>query len=208
MKYIQKHYQFIESIYWKDKEMPLLPWHERRFKETQMAHFGLIIYPSLKKIIEKNIPTDYDIFQVYKVRVVYSEKFIGIEFQPYQKKKIEKLYLVENNTIDYSYKYLNRTDLEKMKLPFQTNEEIIIVKEGLLTDTTFTNIALHNGKRWETPATPLFEGTQRSFLLEQNIIFPVDICVTDLNQYSRIRLFNAMVDWDEAWELPITDLQL
>lgn len=188
--------------------MPLLHWHELRFKETQMQHFGVIVYPSLKNFINRNIPEDWIEEQVYKVRVVYSEKYIAIEFQPYQKKKIERLYLVENNHIDYSFKYLNRQDLDNMKLPFDPNEEIVIVKDGLLTDTTFTNIALYNGLYWETPATPLLEGTQRANLLDQNTIKPSDINIQDLYKYSHIRLFNAMVDWDEAWELPITALTM
>ncbi|PZP40799.1 MAG: hypothetical protein DI598_19080, partial [Pseudopedobacter saltans] len=122
--------------------------------------------------------------------------------------QIEKLFLVKNDTIDYSFKYLDRTDLDKMKLPFDQNEEIIIIKEGLLTDTTFTNIAFYNGIRWETPESPLLEGTQRAFLLEQNIIHPATIHKNELGHYSTIRLFNAMVDWDDAWELPITSIQL
>ncbi|MFT4203013.1 MAG: hypothetical protein QM610_03785 [Chitinophagaceae bacterium] len=200
-------YQFIETIYFKDNEMPLRHWHEQRFAKTQIAHFGKLQYLSLSELIALKQPDDVLKNQVYKIRVVYSESNASITFQPYHKKEINHLHLVWNDTIDYSFKYLDRTALEQMKVPFENDAEIIIVKNGWLTDTTFTNIALFNGNEWHTPGTPLLEGTQRAFLLQQQTIIPALIHVNNLHHYTKIRLFNAMVCWEEAWELPIAALQ-
>lgn len=200
-------YQFIETIYCKNGEMPLLYWHEQRFTKTQMARFGKKIHLSLTELIALKYPETLLENQVYKIRVVYSEKDVSIEFQPYRKKEINSLYLVQNDTIDYSFKYLDRAEIEKMKVPFEQDEEIIIVRNGLLTDTSFTNIALFNGSEWHTPKFPLLEGTQRAFLLEQNTIRPIAITVDNLGQYASIRLFNAMVSWEDAWVLPISAIR-
>lgn len=201
-------YQFIETIYWRNDEMPLLYWHEQRFAKTQMAHFGKKIHLSLSELITLKSPRSLLHNQVYKIRVLYTENDVSIEFQPYQKKEINRLHVVGNDTIDYSFKYSDRASLEQMRIPFEQDEEIVIVKDGLLTDTSFTNIALFDGEKWQTPKMPLLEGTQRAFLLEQKTITPAPIAVDNLHRYTTIRLFNAMVSWDEAWELPITSLKL
>lgn len=201
-------YQFIETIYWKDGAMPLLHWHELRFSKTQMAHFGKKIHLSLSELIALKSPRTLLEDQVYKVRIVYSEKDISVAFEPYQKKTIHSLHLVQNDMIDYSFKYLDRSSLEQMKIPFDNEEEIIIVKNGLLTDTSFTNIALFNGRDWLTPKFPLLEGTRRAFLLGKKTIIPASVAIDDLHQYAKIRLFNAMVSWEEAWELSIASLKL
>lgn len=201
-------YQFIETIYYKDGEMPLLYWHEQRFTKTQMAHFGRKIHLELAPLIALKRPNELLDNQVYKVRVVYSENDISFEFLPYQKKKITELHLVQNDTMDYSFKYADRTSLDYMKRTFDTDAEIIIVQNGLLTDTTFTNIALYDGISWVTPKIPLLEGVQRSFLLDDATIKRADIHVDTLYQYSQVKLFNAMVDWDEAWTFPVNTIQI
>ena len=39
-------------------------------------------------------------------------------------------------------------------------DEILITRNGLLTDTSIANIALFNGKEWHTPKHPLLKGVQ------------------------------------------------
>jgi 4-amino-4-deoxychorismate lyase len=77
-------------------------------------------------------------------------------------------------------------------------DEAIIVQKGLLTDTTYTNIALWNGLKWLTPATPLLLGTRRAFLLDREIIKPRDILKGDILKFSKIKFINAMMTWDES----------
>ena len=61
-----------------------------------------------------------------------------------------------------------------------TYMEIIIIKNGLVIDTSFTNIAIHKDGKWLTPKHPLLLGTKRAALLEQGIIQEADITVDDL----------------------------
>lgn len=59
-------------------------------------------------------------------------------------------------------------------------DEIIIIKNGLVTDTSFTNIAIYKHGMWLTPKHPLLLGTKRAALLEKGIIQEADITVDDL----------------------------
>ena len=201
-------YRFIESIYYKDGEMPLIYWHELRFAKTQMSHFGEKVHLSLAEIIVLKKPDNLQKNQVYKIRIVYSDKDISVQFIPYSQQKITSLQIINNDTIDYSYKYADRSELDRMKSLIEKEEEILIVKNGWLTDTTYTNIALFDGTQWVTPKFPLLEGTQRSYLLEKKIIHRQLISINELHQYSSIRLFNAMISWENAIELPISSIRL
>ena len=86
-----------------------------------------------------------------------------------------------------------------MELLFSQKEncdEILIVKNGLLCDTSIANIALFDGRKWMTPKTPLLEGTTRQRLLESGFLTVKDIAVEDLKMYSQMALMNAMIDFD------------
>ena len=72
-----------------------------------------------------------------------------------------------------------------------------MTREGLLTDTSYANIVLFDGSKWVTPAIPLFEGVQRSYLLDHSIIQPASIAITDLSHYQGFQLINAMNSFDE-----------
>lgn len=192
--------QFIETILFENEEMPLINWHEERFAKTQRANFGKVIYSSLEKIIfDSDYPKEKNIR--YKCRVVYDAAHINIEFVPYQKKTINKLILKIDNEIEYDFKYANRERLNSLSKDLQPNEEVLIVKNNLLTDTSFTNIALFDGTDWFTPTKPLLEGVQRSYLLSKEIIRKKDIALNELKNYSKTKLFNALNNWSDAWEL-------
>lgn len=83
----------------------------------------------------------------------------------------------------------------------------LIVRRGLLTDTSIANIALFDGKDWFTPKLPLLRGTCRTALIDNGIIKEKDIRPEELSSYSFVRLFNAMIN-GERWNFlpePFTD---
>ncbi len=85
-------------------------------------------------------------------------------------------------------------------------DDILLVKEGLITDTTIANIAFYDGNSWYTPQHPLLKGTKRAQLLDQGLLLEKDLKPEDLSSFIAIRLFNAMIDWGEL-ELPIQALR-
>ena len=198
--------RFIETVLYKDGEMPLIRWHEKRFIKTQQENFPGIVYPSLEQILIHKIPLNLHPTVSYKCRVLYDTKEVEIDFSSYQKRNITQLLIKTADKIEYPYKYANRECLYALTNNLQQGEEILIVKNGLLTDTSFTNIALFDGSKWFTPEAPLLGGVQRSFLIAQNIIKERDIKLSELKMYSRIRLFNAMNNWNNAWDLKVADV--
>ena len=85
-------------------------------------------------------------------------------------------------------------------------DDILIVRNGLLTDTSIANIALWDGRQWHTPTRPLLKGTRRAELLDNGILTEHDIPVEKIWTYRKIRLFNAMLHFGEI-ELPCADIQ-
>ena len=72
-------------------------------------------------------------------------------------------------------------------------DEVVIVKNGLLTDTSYSNIALFDGQRWVTPRHPLLQGTMRQSLLDTGQLVERDIRDDEGGRYEKVSLINAMM---------------
>jgi len=133
---------------------------------------------------------------LYRCRIVYDINSFELEYIPYKKRNIQSLKLVHKNEIKYEKKYENRDTLNKLFLEKGTCDDILIIKNGLLTDTSIANIALFDGSHWVTPKEPLLYGTTRARLLQARRIEEKEIRVEDIKQYKKIALMNAMIDFD------------
>ncbi len=133
----------------------------------------------------------------YRCRVVYDDMNIEVEYIPYTLKKIRSLKIVEDNSIEYSLKYENRDALNALFKLKDDCDDIAIIKNGYLTDTTIANIALFNGEQWHTPKQPLLCGTTRQRLLENGTIVERDISLSSIPSYKKCAVFNAMTDFVE-----------
>jgi 4-amino-4-deoxychorismate lyase len=129
---------------------------------------------------------------LFRCRVVYEEKIEKIEYLPYTAKKIKRFKLVTSE-LEYALKYEDRTALNN--LHDESADEIIIIKNGLVTDTSIANICFYNGEVWLTPKTPLLKGTTRQRLLDENKIQEADIHVDKIGSYKKLALMNAMLDF-------------
>ena len=113
---------------------------------------------------------------IVKARVVYGEKGIeDLSYSPYAVRHVHSLALMQADTIDYTYKSAGREPLNCLFALRGACDDILIVKQGLLTDTSIANIALSDGTHWYTPAHPLLKGTKRAALLEEGILQEKDI---------------------------------
>lgn len=110
-------------------------------------------------------------------------------------RQVQSLRLVRADTADYRYKSADRSELEALYSLRGNQDDVLIVRNRLLTDTSIANVALEKGGAWYTPATPLLKGTKRAWLLEQGTLKERDIPADDVYSYSRIALFNAMIDF-------------
>lgn len=173
--------------------------HEDRITKSQLALDGLRRLPPLIEIFEDHPPPEID---VQKARVIYNRDLYKINYQEYTKKAVKTLQIWQTGSIYYPFKFANRQLFENIKQKLPEFTEALIIVGDRVTDTTYTNVAFLKDNRWFTPANPLLTGTQRCALLQKEIIEPADIRLRDLENFSKIRLFNAMIPWDESIELP------
>jgi 4-amino-4-deoxychorismate lyase len=103
---------------------------------------------------------------------------------------------VTDDDIDYRFKYADRRRLQSLFARRGDCDDVLIVRNGLLTDTSYCNIVLYDGQDWWTPDTPLLPGTARQRLLDEGLIRERRIRVEDLPRFEHIRLINAMLPWE------------
>ena len=191
--------RFIESIKIEDQKAFLLDFHQKRVNQT-FAYFGKEGSIDLAKIF-KNLEHDED--GLYKLRIVYDlDKKFTTQLIPYAIPEIENFQLVENNSYDYSFKFEDRKEFERMKTKAKT-EEIIVVKNNHITDTSYTNILFLKGKEWFTPTTYLLNGVMRQHLLHEKKIKETEITLQNIKEFSHFQLINAMNDFDDMFIYPI-----
>jgi 4-amino-4-deoxychorismate lyase len=188
-------HRFIESIKIKDGLIGDIDYHNRRFESTIMHFFKITGKINLADMIK--VPGEY-LSGIYKCRVIYSSVIEKIEFALYHKREIRTVKLVHDNGIDYSYKYEDKSSLDRLKELHPDFDEILIIKNGLVTDTSFSNVVFFNGTEWHTPASPLLKGTKRQKLISDGLIHPVDIKADDIHRYKKISFINAMLELGES----------
>ena len=105
--------------------------------------------------------------------------------------------MVCDDSIGYDYKSVDRSALNALVTKRGNCDEIVIVKNGMVTDSSYTNLALYDGHEWLTPRRPLLLGTKRAFLLDQGLLKEADLTLADLRRAQRVSLFNAMIDMGE-----------
>ena len=196
--------QFVETIKIKNGKALALPYHQARMERTIRRFFpsfpSFTSFPSIASadINLSSLISPKEEMDFYKARVVYGAQGVeAIEYAPYKMKEIHSLKVVEDDSIDYTYKRTDRSALNALVAQKGDCDEIIIVKNGLITDTSFTNLALFDGKKWLTPKHPLLQGTKRAQLLETGIIEEADLTPEDLKKAEKVSLFNAMIDFGE-----------
>lgn len=195
----------LETIRFHQGELENLYYHQQRIHRSRKELFGLHDRWDLEEMI--TIPESIDCEQTYRCRVIYgSEGITLVEFIPYTIRPIQSLELVTADALEYNHKFSDRTPLNALTAQAKA-DEVLIVKNGLITDTSYTNIALSDGQEWYTPHQPLLLGTRRAALLANGTIIPERLAADDLRYFKEIRLFNAMIEWNQAPTLPISAIR-
>ncbi|MDP2076846.1 MAG: aminotransferase class IV [Sulfuricurvum sp.] len=134
---------------------------------------------------------------IYRCRFLYNAVNCDIEFHPYTARNISSLRLVFDDAIHYPLKYLHRDNLNLLFEKRQGCDDILIVKDGILRDTTIANIALFIHGQWLTPQTPLLHGTTRARMLDEGVLLPAVLTPDDIPKAQKIAIMNAMVGFVE-----------
>ena len=180
-----------------------LEWHKWRFEKSYRYYFGKNVNYRIEDVI--SLPEKIN-SGLLKLRFSYNLKNYKLEYEPFRIRKIRSLKIIEDNTIEYSLKYSDRNCLETLLAQKENCDDILIVKNGIITDTSFSNIIFFDGEKWKTPKTPLLKGTCRERLINKQKIFEEDIKVNDLWNYKCYKLINAMRDFHETESISISSL--
>ncbi|MDO4771023.1 MAG: hypothetical protein Q4A14_04205 [Porphyromonas sp.] len=130
-----------------------------------------------------------------KCTITYHTTVENVKLTPYTARTIKSLKIFDcTDNLDYRYKWADRNCF----LPYSTlchnDQEPLFFKNGLLTDTTYTNIVVEiKGRGLLTPAAPLLQGTRRQLYINQGIIKPADLSIDDCLSAENIHLINSML---------------
>jgi 4-amino-4-deoxychorismate lyase len=194
------HTLCIETICVENRILKNLPYHEARLNKTRRELWGYTDHWSLAELIV--LPDCVD-NELHKCRLAYGKEIDNIKWEPYSPRTICKIRKVYDDTIDYTYKYNERDELNTLFAQREDADEILIIKNGKVTDSFYCNVAFREGEKWFTPETYLLPGTQRAFLLDSGRIEEREIPESEILRYSHIRLFNAMVGWENGATLEV-----
>jgi len=187
---------FIESIRVEpDDSVPLLTYHQARMDRALTD-----LQPSLRQSIINQLPSQLsDLLAqstaqgIRKYRILYTAE--GIQeatLTQYQIRPITSLSLAPI-TFAYEHKYADRIEINACYHTYPHTDDVIMTRSGLLTDTSYGNIAMLREGTWYTPESPLLHGCRRQYLIDNGLVEPKKIRIEDVNSYSYLMIFNAMI---------------
>lgn len=191
--------RFIESIRVCDGKFCSLEWHLRRMRQT-IAYWQ---YPLDLSILSWQVPEELG-SGIFKCRIVYDSKIREMTYSPYQPRIIRSLKLVDGEALDYAFKYEDRSAIMCLLQLKESCDDILITKGGYITDTSYSNVVLENSEGLFVPHTFLLNGTRRQRLLSEGIVRERVIRSSDLGQYHRLYLINALIGLEEDVSLPLS----
>jgi 4-amino-4-deoxychorismate lyase len=127
-----------------------------------------------------------------RIRITYDAFEKKTEIFPLTERNFKTFKLVSAN-FSYSLKSANRKPFEKLKKKYENYDELILVKNFLITDTTISNLAFFDGKNWITPKYPLLEGTKLKEMEKKIPLKRENVRPSDLPYFSKIAMINAVL---------------
>jgi 4-amino-4-deoxychorismate lyase len=187
-------YPLFETIQVLNGEYCNISFHQKRINAASQDLWGEenIV---LKNVLPK-VPENYAKEKV-KCRIFYNKSDFKIEFATYQLPNIKTLKLINGGNIDYSKKYTDRSEINMLFGKKGSYDDILIIKNGLLCDTSYANIVLKLKETLITPKNPLLRGTKRNYYLSKKTICEQDISLNDLKESEGLYLINAMIDLED-----------
>jgi 4-amino-4-deoxychorismate lyase len=193
----------IETICFEEGRFHRLNFHNERLNRSRKELFGSADELKIKEFL--HVPAEWYGKKI-KCRILYSHKIEEINCQEYKIKQVQSLRMVNGDHIIYNYKYADRTSLNALLHLKGMVDEILIVRDGFITDTSYSNIVFRKNGSWFTPVNPLLKGTRREYYLSTEKIKTALIRPHDLKEFSEARLINAMISLEESGVIPIKNI--
>ena len=186
-------FPLFESICVENYQLKLSEFHQKRMDNSYLKLFNAKNKWSIKKIFKSlKIESNHK----YKFKINYSDTKYSVSLKKYFNKKIKSLQCVELNDYSYDLKYTDRSTINKNYKYKYLCDDILIIKNGFVTDTSYCNIVFFDGLRWITPKYPLLKGVQRNFLLKNKKIFEKKIKINQIPNYKSFVLINSMIEFN------------
>jgi 4-amino-4-deoxychorismate lyase len=192
-----------ETIKVKENRLQHVDYHNLRLNKSRRELFGASDDWDIQSMINLK---DLDPDLVYRCKFIYGLKFQSVDVAPYQIKPLKTLRLVNIDTNLYSQKYLDRTAIDQYKQANTDVDDIIFVIGNRMTDCTYANLVFFDGLHWITPSTPLLMGTKRQRYLDEQIISEAVIKVDDLTHFKKLKIINAMIDFEDSPEIDMENI--
>lgn len=203
-------YRLVETIQIKDSQFSNIQYHQLRFDNSQMHVYGVNLNIQLLPLLTSELVAWQNNTHVteglIKCRFEYDVEIHNISFELYSRKNIKSLKVVVCDTIDYTHKSTDRRQLQVLLQQANGCDEILICKNSMITDTSFTNVLFFDGQCWFTPATCLLKGTKRQALLDAGRIIEKSISINNFSKYQKVRLINAMIDFEDEVDIAIENI--
>jgi 4-amino-4-deoxychorismate lyase len=183
--------QLFETIKILNGKPQFLEFHNWRLNMSRKQLFNAVDEINLQSYLSSNLPS----LGLYKCRVTYAQTVIQMEYLPYQLKMFKRFKLVNHDSISYDFKFCDRTQLNELVARKGEADDILLIKQGLVTDTSIANVAFLIQGQWVTPKFPLLKGTTRERWLKAGKLVAKEIRLADLNNCSQMALMNAMIDF-------------
>ncbi len=185
--------QLIESIRLKDGQFSNLGYHEQRMNHSLLELYGVVIKTELSNLLNS---LDYPKKGLYKLRIQYDHQSKTFEIIPYTYKQVTTLKLIVDNDILYNHKYSNRASINELFERRGNCDDILIIKKGWVTDSSYANIIFKSGDKWYTPQTCLLKGTMRESLIRSGEIREEQIKSNDMMKFKKFKLINSMLGFE------------
>ncbi len=205
----------LETIRFENGQFQNLHLHQLRMDVSRKALFNVAENIDLETALTKEIEFRQSGLSeekpvpnkgLFKCRVIYGTHIKSAEWISYKYPEIHSIKMVYSDEIEYYHKHESRDVLNELYQKRGAADDILIVKNGFITDTSFCNILFYNGKNWVTPSFPLLNGTQRQYLLKKEQILTAEITPADLRNFSKARLINAMIRFEDALDVDISNI--
>lgn len=171
-----------------------ISWHQKRMDDAYYQYFNNKNPHDLSHAIE--VPSPLLGLASVKARASYNKSGMHITYEPYHEKSINNLKMIFDDTISYPIKFEDRSALNLLFNQRENYDDILIIRHGMVTDSSYCNVLFSDGKSWFTSDTPLLNGTCRARLLAKGTVQEVPIHFEMIKKYTSFMLINAMMDFN------------
>lgn len=197
-----------------------------RFSQANTPFIALLSYDEPKKDIvceiseAEKLGLKFKFNAKFKGKISYKFKKFPLKFKIYHKafKKVQDVmknsdlidcslfsyktrkfrnFKILKSDVNYERKFLDRNALDEIFAQRGANDDVLIGKNGILTDTTIANIAILQNDIWITPKNHLLKGTIRQRLLNNSFLIERNFGIKELLSAQSFAILNAMIDFLE-----------